>query len=411
MRRVAITGLGAVSPLGLTADATYANACAGACAIGPLRISDRDQISHMLRQPIAAQITDFVPVAGADDRLAEFYDRASQFCMAAAREAVADSGLEFGSGMDSHLAHRTAVVTGTGCGGVNTTEDGLFRIYFEGRPRVHPLTVPRLMPSATASNISIAFGLTGPSFTITSACASAAHAIGEAWTMIRTGRADAALAGGCEAPITFGSIIAWQGLRVMSSKACRPFSARRDGMVLGEGAGIVVLEDMEGARARGARIYGELSGYGLSADAASMVEPSLEGCASAIRQCLGGMGPGADRIGYINAHGTGTLANDETEARALRAVFGDGLDRIWVSATKSMHGHALGASPAIELVLAIRAMSDRVLPPTIGLDDPDPACALRHVRNEAVEADVGAVMSNSFAFGGLNAVLAVQRAD
>ncbi len=406
MRRVAITGLGAISALGLNSDATYTNACAGKCGIGPLTITDRDPYPHELRQTVAGQINDFDPaVAYPDTDQEAFYDRSSQLCMAAAHEAVADSALAF----EGELARRTAVITGTGVGGITATDDGFWRFYFEKRPRVHPLSIPRIMPSAAAGHVSIAFGITGPAFTVTSACASAAHAIGEAYTMILAGRTDAALAGGAEAPLTMGDVTAWQGLRVMSNDACRPFSANRNGMVLAEGAGMIVLEELEAAKARGARIYGEIAGYGLSADAHSIVEPSPEGCAAAIRQCFEETGLAADQIGYINAHGTGTQANDETESRALRDVFGDKFDQIWVSSTKSMHGHALGASPAIEFVIAVRALTQGVLPPTIGLDDPDPACPLRHIKNLAVETPVEAVMSNSFAFGGLNAVLAAKR--
>ncbi len=405
MRRVAITGIGAVSALGLTADEAYDKACAGHCGIGPLTIAGREAYPHRLRESIAGQINDFDPGGGVNANQAALYDRSCEFCMVAARAAVADSGLVF----DGALAGRTAVVTGTGIGGIGSIDDNAWRLYFEQRPRAHPLSVPRNMPSASASHVSIAFGIRGPVFTVSSACASAAHAIGEAYMMIKHGRADVAVAGGTEAPLTLGTVTAWHALRVMSNDGCRPFSKHRNGMVLGEGAGIVVLEAMEAAKARGARIHGELAGYGLSADAASIVEPSAEGCAAAIRQCLEDAALAPEAIGYINAHGTGTRANDETESGALRSVLGAALDGIWVSSTKSMHGHALGASPAIEFVLALQALNHGVLPPTIKLDDPDPACDLRHVRNTAVEAPIEAIMSNSFAFGGLNAVLAARR--
>ena len=405
MRRVAITGLGAVTPLGLTARSSFAAACDGICGIGPLEIAGRNDYPHRLRQKIAGQIKDFDPGDCVPEAEMTLYDRSAQFNMMAAREAVADSGLVF----DGELSMRTAVITGTGIGGLETIDNNAWRVYFEHKPRVHPFSVPRAMPSASASHISMAFNIQGPAFTISSACSSASHAIGEAYSMIKLGRVDVAVTGGTEAPLSLGCLISWQALRVMSNIACRPFSIDRNGMVLGEGAGIVVLEEMQAARKRGAEIYGEVVGYGLSADAGDIVDPSPEGCARAIAQCVSEAGLNGEDIGYINAHGTGTIANDRTETAALKLVLGPATDDVWVSSTKSMHGHALGGTAAMEFVLATLAVRNGVLPPTINMTDPDPECDLRHVKNQAVEARIDVALSNSFAFGGLNAVLAIGR--
>jgi len=405
MRRVVITGIGAVTPLGLDAVATYRAACEGKCGIGPFTLPDRDDYPHPLKQKIAGQIRDFDPAAHISETDIALFDRSAQFNILAAREAVADAGITF----DGELAERTAVITGTGIGGIESIDNNAWRVYFEQKPRVHPFSVPRTMPSASASHISMEFNIQGPAFTVSSACSSAAHAIGEAYTMVKSGRADAAVTGGTEAPLTLGSLVAWQALRVMSNTGCRPFSRDRNGMVLGEGAGIVVFEELEAAKRRGARIYAEVAGYGLSADAGDIVDPSPEGCARAVRQAVREAELNPETIGYINAHGTATVANDRTETAALKLALGDGARDIWISSTKSMHGHALGGTAAMEFVLAVQALANGVLPPTVNMAEPDPECDLRHVQNTAVEAKVDAVLSNSFAFGGLNAVLAVRR--
>ncbi|MHA1523743.1 MAG: beta-ketoacyl-[acyl-carrier-protein] synthase family protein [Alphaproteobacteria bacterium] len=404
MRRVAITGIGSISALGATAPTSFANACRGHCGISALSIKERDDYPHPLRQKIAAQIHDFDPTDHFTISEIAIYDRSAQLNMVAAREAVGDSGLVF----DDAAALRTAVIIGTGIGGLQSIDNNAWRIYFEKKPRVHPFSVPRIMPSAGASHVSMEFNIRGPAFAISSACSSAAHAIGEAAMMVRHGRADVAVTGGTEAPLTQTSLISWQALRVMSNTGCRPFSKDRNGMVLGEGAGIVVLEEMEAAKKRGAKIYAELVGYGLSADAGDIVDPSVDGCAQAIRQCLqdGGLNP--EDIDYINAHGTATASNDRTEAKALRMVLGDNLDKTWISATKSMHGHALGGTAAIEFVLLTQAMQAQTLPPTINMTEPDPDLPLRHIVNSAVETKVGVAITNSFAFGGLNAVLGLR---
>lgn len=405
MRRVVITGIGAVTPLGLTAPASYAAACEGQCGIGPFTVPERDDYPHPLKQKIAGQIGDFDPtthIAGTDIAL---FDRSAQLNIRAAREAVADSGLVF----DGELAERSAVITGTGIGGIESIDNNAWRVYFEQKPRVHPFSVPRTMPSAGASHISMEFNIQGPAFTISSACSSACHAIGEAYAMVKYGRADAAVTGGTESPLSLGSLVAWQALRVMSNTGCRPFSKDRNGMVLGEGAAILVFEELEAAKKRGAKIYAEIVGYGLSADAGDIVDPSPEGCARAIRQAVREAELNPEDIGYINAHGTATVANDRTETSALKLAMGDEARDIPISSTKSMHGHALGGTAAMEFVLAVQTIANGIIPPTINMTEPDPECDLNHVQNEAREANVEVALSNSFAFGGLNAVLAARR--
>ncbi|HLB80763.1 MAG TPA: beta-ketoacyl-[acyl-carrier-protein] synthase family protein, partial [Dongiaceae bacterium] len=347
------------------------------------------------------------PLAHFEEKRLVMLDRFTQFALIAAREAVAQSGLPRAGG----LGEDSAAIIGTGVGGQTTVDDSYRRLYGERVARVHPFTVPRMMANAAASHVSMEFGITGPAFAVSSACASANHAIGLAFDMVRRGQMRAAIAGGSEACITVGSLKGWEALRVLATDTCRPFCRDRRGMVLGEGAGIFVLETLETARARGAPILAELAGFGMSADAADLVLPSEAGAARAIAGALKDAGLAPERIDYINAHGTGTAANDVTETRALRRVFGDHAGRLAVSSTKAVHGHALGAAGAIELVAAVRAITDGVVPPTANFTAPDPDCDLDYVPNEARERTVGAALSNSFAFGGLNAVLALRRVE
>jgi len=403
MQRVAITGMGAISPLGVGAEALWQGLREGRSAIGPLQHPDAER----LRVKIAAQVpASFDPAANIDERTLPLLDRTSEFALHAAREAITQSGLDFSR---DELGLRTAVIVGTGVGGETTQDEQSRRLYADNATRVHPLSIVRLMTNASASQISIAWGLRGPTFAVASACASANHAIIQAAQMIRYGLADVAIAGGTEACLTYGALRAWEAMRVLADDTCRPFSANRHGLVLGEGAGIFVLESMEHAQARGAVILAELAGTGMTADATDIVMPSATGAATAMAQALADAGLAAQDVDYINAHGTGTLANDVTETKAIRLAFGAHADRLAVSSTKSMHGHALGASGALELVAVIGALRDRVVPPTANLDQPDPACDLDYVPNVAREMPVRAALSNSFAFGGLNAVLAIKR--
>jgi nodulation protein E len=279
-------------------------------------------------------------------------------------------------------------------------------LYQRGRGRVHPLTIPKVMANAGAGHISMEFGITGPAFTVSTACSSANHAIGQAFQMIRSGAAEAAITGGAEAPFSLGLLKAWEAMRVISPDTCRPFSKNRLGMILGEGAGMLVLEPLEAARSRGAKIYGEVVGFGMSADAHHLTAPSAQGAASAMRRALSDAAIEPQQIDYINAHGTGTAANDPTETRAIREVFGAHADRLAVSSTKSMHGHGLGAAGALEAIATFLALREGFLPPTANYAEPDPECDLDYVPNESRPAQVEWALSNSFAFGGLNAVLA-----
>ena len=395
--------MGAVTPLGLTASASWTAMREGHLAIGPIATLPREQ----LRFGIAAQVHDFDPLAHFDAKRLILLDRVSQFALVAAREAIAQSGIDFAA---DALGENTAVIIGTGVGGEQTNDEASRRLYGENNPRLHPLTIVRRMANAPASHISVEHGLTGPAFAISSACASANHALAQALHMVRHGVADAAVAGGTEACITLGVVKAWEAMRVMADDTCRPFCRQRRGMVLGEGAGVFVLETLDHAQRRGATILAEFAGAGMSADAGDIVFPSEAGAAKAIRRALadGGLDPGD--IDYINAHGTGTPGNDPTESRAIRGVFGAHADALAVSSTKSMHAHALGAAGAIELVAVIGALRDGVVPPTMNFLDADPECDLDYVPNAAREKSVRAALSNSFAFGGLNAVLALGRA-
>ena len=295
-------------------------------------------------------------------------------------------------------------------GGQHTQDDNYRLVYGEGKTRVHPFLVPRLMANAPVSWVSMDNGLRGPAYSVSTACASSNHAIGQAFHLIRSGGADAAVTGGAESGLTYGVLKAWEGLRVMSKTACRPFSKTRDGMVQGEGAAILVLEELEGAVARGATILGEIVGFGSSADAGDIVQPSLDGATRAMRAALSDGFVAPHQIGYVNAHGTATAMNDRTECAAVRDVFGAHADDLAISSTKSAHGHCIGAAGALEMVASLSALQG-VVPPTVGFEEPDPDCDLNVVPNEAQERDVAYAMSNSFAFGGLNAVVVVKLWD
>ena len=404
MRRVAITGMGSISSLGHDAGEQWRAMCEGRSGIAPIANISTD----LLNVKIAAEVHGYDPLKHFDSKRLILLDRVSQFALIAAREAVAQSGLKF---TESDIGERTACIVGTGIGGENTHNEQSQRFYGDKNPRVHPLTIVRLMANAPACQITMEYKLTGPSFAVVSACASANHAMAQAFDMVRSGKVDFAVTGGTEACITVPTVKAWEAVRVTADDTCRPFCKQRRGMVLGEGAGIFVLEEYEHARKRGATILAEFAGSGMSADAGDIVLPSETGAARALASALRDARLDAGDIGYINAHGTGTPANDPTESKAIRRVFGDYANGIAVSSTKSMHGHALGAAGAIELVAAIGALRENVIPPTANFIDPDPACDLDYVPNVAREKKVRAVLSNSFAFGGLNAVIALKRFD
>jgi nodulation protein E len=355
-----------------------------------------------LRFQSGAEVEGYDPAAHFDTKQLSYIDRFAQFGVVAAREAVRDSGVSF-------ISEQTAVVTGSGGGGQPSTDEGYIDLYKSSLPRVNPMTIPRIMANAGASQISLEFGITGPVYTVSTACASSTHAIGQAFWMIRNGLCDTAITGGSEAVFTFGFLKAWEAMRVVSPDTCRPFSRDRRGLILGEGGAMLVLEEWEAARARGARIYAEVAGFGMSSDAHHITQPSSAGAARAMRCALADGGLTPDRIGYINAHGTGTAANDSTETEAIRSVFGAHANVLCVNSTKSMHGHALGAAGALEAAATVLALHHGYIPPTANYSEPDPACDLDVVPNQGRELRPEYAMSNSFAFGGLNAVLAFRR--
>jgi nodulation protein E len=401
MRRVVVTGLGVVSALGLTADEFWSAMGEGRSGIGPIEGFDVGQ----LRFKSGAQVRGFAAEQRFDRKSCELLDRFSQLLIVATREAVSAAGLIW----DDELRGRTAVVTGSSLGGQLTEEKAYWDLFHERRPRIEPLTIPRAMANAGASQISIELGISGPCFTLSTACSSSAHAVGLAFWMVRLGLVDAAIAGGSETPFTWANLKAWEALRVVAPEVCRPFSKDRQGLVLGEGGAALVLETLERAAARGAPILAEVTGCGMSSDAHHITLPLAEGAARALTACLEDAGLRPEEVDYINAHGTGTLANDPMEARAIRQVFGDHAGRLAVSSTKSMHGHTLGAAGAIECAATVLALRDGLLPPTIAFTARDPECDLDVVPNEARRAEIRNALSNSFAFGGLNVVLAFRR--
>ena len=332
------------------------------------------------------------------------YDRVTQFTLIAAKEAIKHSGITF----SGELSAKSGVVLGTAGGGVSTWDDNYRAVYEEGKNRVHPFVVPKLMNNAAASHVSMEYNLKGPSFTVSTACASSNHAMAQAFQMVRSGLSDVMITGGSESMLCFGGVKAWEGLRVMSKDACRPFSANRNGMVQGEGAAIFVLENFDNARKRGAEILAEVIGYAMSSDASDIVMPSKQGAARAIKGALIDAQLNSEEVQYINAHGTGTAANDKTECAAVADVFGKHADNLMISSTKSMHGHVIGGTGAIELLACIMAVKDGIVAPTIGYEEADPECALDVVPNQSREVKVDVALSNAFAFGGLNAVLAIR---
>ena len=397
MRRVVITGIGTVNALAQDAPGTFRAFREGRCGIGPLGFRDVDRLSIR----IGAEVRDWQPEKRFPAQELPLLDRVTQYALVAGAEAVAMAGLPEGLGL------RGGVILGTAAGGIQTWEDSYRAVFAEGKNRVSPLVVPRLMHNAPASHLSIRHGLTGPVLAVSSACASANHAMGLALQQIRAGAADVMLTGGAEAMLCFGGVKAWEGLRVLAPDACRPFSLGRKGMVIGDGAGVLVFEAEEHALARGAKVLAEVAGFGMTADAGDIVAPNVAGAVQAMRAALRDAGLEPSDLGYINAHGTGTLANDRAESAAILEVCGGSPP---VSSTKSMHGHAIGATGALEALACVQALREGLLPPTLGFQAADPDCALDIVIHAARAARVEAVLSNAFAFGGLNAVLAFRRA-
>ncbi len=402
-RRVVITGQGAFNALGKTAAETCDAMKNGRSGIGPLDFPGVERLSIR----IGGQVTGYDPAEFFSRQQLTLFDPFTQFAMIAAGEAITQSGLEF---EDAELSERSGVILGTSGGGLQTQDENYRLVYEEGKNRVHPFVVPRLMNNSAASHVSMAHNLQGPTFTVASACSSSNHAMGQAFALIKSGQADVIVTGGSESMLCFGGIKAWEGLRVMSKDGCRPFSANRNGMVQGEGAAVFIFEDYEHARARGANILAEVTGFAMSSDASDIVTPNIRGAIRAMRGALRSAGLNPESVGYINAHGTGTAANDRTECAAVREVFGVHADNLMISSTKSMHGHLIGGTGAVELLACIMALTDGVIAPTINYEEPDPECALDVVPNVARDVRVDAVLSNAFAFGGLNAVLALRAA-
>lgn len=401
MRRVAITGMGAISAAGLGVDALWAAARDGKSGVGPITLENAE--GNRIR--IGAEVKGFDPTTIADEITLRTCDRYTQFALYASKEAIASAGLE----ASDLRGDRTAVIIGTGVGGISTLDDSC-RAYYR-REKGDTFAVPRIMPSSAASHISITHEIVGPCFTVTSACASASQAIGLAMIMIRAGIVDRVVTGGAEACLTPATMRAWEYLRVLTPDACRPFSVDRSGMVIGEGAGICILEAEDVAVARGATPLAWMAGYGTSSDARDMVQPDVEGASKAIALALMDSSLPPEAVGYINAHGTGTVLNDINEAEALRKVFGNRVEDIPLSSSKPIVGHALGAAGALELLITVGALRAQMVPPQINCKAPDPRCGLNLSLQAAREHRFDVALSNSFAFGGINAALLVQRAD
>ena len=400
-RRVVITGTGVVTPIGTDVSEFWTSIKAGTCGVSELGGFPLEDLKIL----IAAQIKNFDHKARLRhfkrDKIIMHADRYSWFAAAAADEAVKQSGLE----VPFVDPYRTACIVGSGAGGLVTFEKSYRDLFIENKRATHPLTLLRIIGSSAAAHVGIEFGVKGPTFATCSACSTATHAIGIARDYIKHGMVDVAIAGASESVINYGTMKAWQALHVLSPEGCFPFSKKRNGTVLGEGAGILVLESLEHAKARGATILAELVGYGTTSDAKDMVNPDIEGPAEAMRLALEDAGLAPADIDYLNAHGTATMINDRNETNAIKRVFGSHANKLPISSTKSMHGHPLGAGGGIEAVACIKAMEEGILPPTMGLDEADPECDLDYVPNAARPKKLNYVMSNSFAFGGLNAVI------
>ena len=409
MRRVAVTGIGVISPLGNDAAEFFANLVAGRSGVRRIQSTFVDRLCTRIAAPVdldAAQ--HFTP------QNLRMLDRSSQFALLAAAQAMLAADLS----LDAEELSTAGVFVGTGMGGANSTDDGYRALYQQQSERMAPFSVLTGMNNAAAAWIGIEYSFGGPNITYSTACSSSAVAIGEAWRRVRSGEMPVALAGGTEAPLNLGTLKAWEALKTLATEdvadpgaSCKPFSLDRSGMVLGEGSAMLVLEDWDRAKKRGARIRGELVGYGLCTDPGHITRPSVAGQARAMALALHSAALPAERIGYINAHGTGTQANDVAESGAIRAVFGEHAQVLQVSSTKSMHGHLLGAAGAIELVATLMAIEQQILPPTMNLRIADPDCDLDYIPDRArTVSDLGFAMSNAFAFGGTNAVLVCKRA-
>ena len=401
MHRVVITGQGTFNPLGKSVPETWNAFQEGKCAIAPIAIEGVERLSIK----IGGQIKEYQPEEHFSRQELSLYDRYTQFALFAAEEAVSQSGLDF----SSDLSLQTGVVIGTAAGGLNTLDESYRQVYQDGKNRVHPLVVPKLMNNAAASIVSMKHNLQGPTYSVATACASSNHAIGSAFQLIQNGNVKCMIAGGSECMICFGGIKVWEALRVMSPVACKPFSKNRKGMVIGEGAALFVLEEYEHAVKRGAKIISEIIGFAMTSDAEDIVVLSNDGPKRALQDALNNAKVNTTNINYINAHGTGTLINDRIETTIIKETFKDHTPELLVSSTKSMHGHLIGGTGAVELLACNLALEKGIVAPTVNYEEFDPECDLNVVPNEAREAKVNFAVSNAFAFGGLNAVLVLKK--
>ncbi len=398
-RRVVVTGKGVVTPLGTGVDRFWTALKNGECGIRQVQSFSTEE----LYITIAGEVPDFDPREKLKSKALMLADKYSQYAGCAAQEAVAMSKLE--TPIKDADAYRSACIIGSGVGGLTTLEFSYKMLFKENKRATHPLTLLKAIGSSASAHVSIDHGIKGPTFGVVSACSTATHAIGLTYQMIRSGLVDVGVAGAAEASLNWGATRAWQAMRVLSPDGLWPFSKRRNGTVLAEGAGILVLEEYEHAKERGAPIFAELMGFGMTADAADMVNPSIDGASTAMQMALDDAKLAASEIDYVNAHGTATMVNDVNETNAIKRVFGSSANKLSISSTKSMHGHCLGAGGGIEAVAALKAMEEGFVPATLGLNDPDPECDLDYTPNVGKKRAVNYAMSNSFAFGGLNAVL------
>jgi nodulation protein E len=394
-----VTGQGVVTPLGTGVEKFWSGLQAGSCGIREVQSFETDE----LYITIAGEVPDFDPRERELSKQLLMADKYSQYAGCAAREAVQQSGLQ--TPISDEEAYRTACIIGSGVGGLTTLEFSYKMLFKENKRATHPLTLLKAIGSSASAHVSIEYGIKGPTFGVVSACSTATHSIGVVYQMIKSGLIDTGIAGAAEASLNWGATRAWQAMRVLSPDGLFPFSKTRNGTVLAEGSGILVLEEYEKAKARGAPILAELMGFGMTADAADMVNPSIEGASTAMRMALDEAELAPSDIDYINAHGTATAVNDVNETRAIKHVFGNAANNLSISSTKSMHGHTLGACGGIEAAASIKALEENFVPPTIGLAETDPECDLDYTPNVGKKRDINYVMSNSFAFGGLNAVL------
>ena len=400
-RRVVVTGYGMVTPIGLDSKETWASMKQGKCGVSRIENFELDD----LYIHIAGEIKGFDPATHVKSKKIQYGERYSWFAGRAADEAWEMSGLP----TPYNNPYRSCCIIGSGAGGYSTVEQAYRDLFIKNKRATHPLTLLRIIGSSAAAHVGIEFGIKGPTFATCSACSTATHAIGIAYDYIRNGLVDVGVAGASEAVLTYGSMRTWQAMRVLSPDGCFPFSKRRNGTVLAEGSGILVLEDYEHAKRRGANILAELMGYGMSSDSKDMVNPDIDGPRTAMQFALDDAGIDASEIDYLNAHGTATTLNDVNETNAIKDVFGDYAQKLAISSTKSMHGHLLGAGGGVEAGVCIKAIQEGWVPPTIGYGEPDPKCDLDYVPNVARATPVEAVMNNAFGFGGHNGVLIFKR--